>query len=208
MKVICFEGIDGAGKATQVKMLEDLLKKNYFVGVKSFPDYSSPIGQLIEKWLRKEVTLTEEAAQLLYDADRFNFINTLREYEESPLDFLILDRYYLSNTAYMMAKDMDWKAQLRISEILRKPDITFLLDIPFSATDVRLEGGRDRNEKNATLMSKAASAYRFLVHYVYDTVFMVNGEGNPEEVHEKVVECLDSYLETFYSAQDNGRGDG
>ena len=51
-KLVVLEGIDGAGKATQMKLLAQYLRKSgHVVTTFSFPRYSTPLGKLIHEYL-------------------------------------------------------------------------------------------------------------------------------------------------------------
>ena len=106
MKLISFEGIDASGKETQAQMLYEYLKREGFnVAYESFPRYYTPVGKLIKKSLKGEITLTPEAHHMLYEVDRIDFMGYLNELEELEWDFLILDRYTHSNIALELLMD-------------------------------------------------------------------------------------------------------
>lgn len=122
--LIAFEGKDKCGKTTQSK----LLVKNFnLLNIKSeyipFPKRDTEIGILIDKYLKKQIKLSPETAQLLFAANR-------REMQEHILKTLnnnmhvILDRYYLSGLVYSNALGVKIEADKGII----KPDITIILN--------------------------------------------------------------------------------
>lgn len=64
---IVFEGVDRSGKTTQAKLLADRLQAHHI----RFPDRSTGIGSIIDRYLRKEVELEDHAVHLLYSANRW-----------------------------------------------------------------------------------------------------------------------------------------
>ena len=56
--IIVFEGVDNSGKTTHARQLyHTLCSKNYSTDIISFPNRHTPIGSLIDKVLRKELTI-------------------------------------------------------------------------------------------------------------------------------------------------------
>ncbi|XP_015177299.1 PREDICTED: thymidylate kinase [Polistes dominula] len=109
--LLVLEGCDKVGKSTQAKLLVEALNNFNIPAVgKSFPDRTSEIGKLLNKFLKKEVELPLEAAHLLFSANRWEFkqyiIKTLMEGTT-----LVVDRYAYSGAAYTAAatdKSLAW----------------------------------------------------------------------------------------------------
>lgn len=106
------EGTDGAGKATQAKLLVERLKKS---GVTahfwSFPTYEDPVwGKLIKEYLgnssQKAADVDPYYTSLLYAADRGKAAEKIRHLLEKG-DWVICDRYTQSNMAFQGAKFSD-----------------------------------------------------------------------------------------------------
>lgn len=125
--LIAFEGKDKCGKTTQAKLL---IKNFQLINIKAeyiaFPKRDTEIGQLLDKYLKKQITFSPETAQLLFAANR-------REMQKYILDTLnnnihvILDRYYLSGLVYSKALGINIEADKGII----KPDVTILLNYQY-----------------------------------------------------------------------------
>jgi dTMP kinase len=198
MKIIAFEGIDACGKETQAELLTEWLREQgCLVFPESFPRYFTEIGKLIKAYLRDEIELTEEAAVMLFEVDKQDFQSVIHFMEEEQCDFIVLDRYVLSNLAFGVAKglDIDWLRDLQ--KKIRKPDITFILDISPETSVQRRSEGRDKYEQDLALLEKARNSYLDLASTLQnegELIFVINGERDPEEVQAEIQEVLIKHL--------------
>ncbi|KAI4483323.1 hypothetical protein M0804_008378 [Polistes exclamans] len=109
--LLVLEGCDKVGKSTQAKLLVEALNNLGIPAIgRSFPDRTTEIGELLDKYLRKEIEFPSEAAHLLFSANRWeckqNILKTLMEGTT-----LVLDRYAFSGAAYTSAatgKSLAW----------------------------------------------------------------------------------------------------
>jgi len=100
-KFIVFEGGDGSGKQTQAKLLVKYLQREEKdVELLTFPQYDTPFGSLVAKYLRGEYGSLEsvppEIPSLLYALDRFQVKDELTTGLASGKWF-VADRYTQSN---------------------------------------------------------------------------------------------------------------
>lgn len=184
--LVVLEGLDGAGKSTQVKKL-----RRYLEGISTkleyihFPRYDAPVyGELISSFLRGDFGSVEEVhpklVALLYAEDRHGAAPMMREALESG-STVLLDRYVYSNIAYQCAKvaDPDERESLRRWIIdteygvfgLPKPDLNIFLDVPISfverglnssrhgADREYLHGSRDVHEADMELQIRVRDVY-------------------------------------------------
>ena len=136
------EGTDGSGKATQAKMLEKTLAKNFPVKLFEFPRYTrSEFGRLIGRSLAGEfgdfLNLSPYLSSLPYIIDRVRAKDLLVEYLKEG--FVICDRYTPSNLVYQSAKLPESQRQAFIDFIekgeyeelgLPSPDLVIFLRVP------------------------------------------------------------------------------
>jgi len=126
-KLICFEGIDGSGKGTQVRAMRRRMPGSVLF---TYPDKNWPIGSIISSFLEKKVSLSPAQQFLLYLADIHKDQEKIRLMLESGKT-VILDRYIFSTLAYQGASGFEIQRGEGIAKELGfiPPDITFLIDI-------------------------------------------------------------------------------
>lgn len=155
--LIVLEGLDGAGKTTQVNLLQKHFEsKNVESCFLHFPRFDAPVyGDLIASFLRGEfgeVNMVDpRLVALLYAGDRDNAAPVLNDWLADG-KVVILDRYVYSNIAFQCAKIPDsvkreklreWIFNLEFSFFgIPRPDISIFLDVPFDFTVERLKSQR------------------------------------------------------------------
>lgn len=166
-KFIVFEGIDGSGAETQSKLLFERLKKaSHKVRLVSYPDYSGPIGKLINDYLHQKHEMSNEALFMLFTADFVKDAKGLKEFISNG-GTVIANRYFTSTLAYQSAGGMAATSMLRVAEALGlpKPDMAVYLKIsPETSAKRKMEEHNclDRNEADRALLVKVAAAYEKL----------------------------------------------
>jgi dTMP kinase len=100
---IVFEGLDGAGTTTQMKLLAETCDRQERSCHATFEPTSNPIGRLVRSVLQKQVVTTPLALAMLYAADREDHLNNpvtgiVGKLEAGQL--VISDRYLYSSLAY------------------------------------------------------------------------------------------------------------
>lgn len=183
---IVLEGLDGAGKSTQIAKLRDMFRTR---GVESeylhFPRFDAPVyGELIARFLRGDLGSVESVnpylVALLYAGDRAAAAATIRGWL-SDGKVVIVDRYVYSNIGYQCAKlprgearNMlkDWILHTEYEEFsIPRPDLSLFLDVPFAFTAKKLsesregddraylQGGKDIHEASLDLQRSVREVY-------------------------------------------------
>jgi dTMP kinase len=163
MKLFVIEGVDGAGKSTQIKLLRDFFsKKGYTCEYLHFPRTETPFfGELIARFLRGEFGSLNDVdpylVAMLYAGDRKD-ASTLISSWLAEGKIVLLDRYTYSNIAYQCAKlknepDKDklmkWILSLEFNHFaIPRPDVNIFLDVPFTFTEKNLSKTRTGNDRN------------------------------------------------------------
>jgi len=168
MKLFVIEGVDGAGKSTQIKLLRDFfVNKGNDCEYLHFPRLETPyFGELIARFLRGEFGALNEVdpylVAILYAGDRKDASSMITNWLKEG-KIVLLDRYTYSNIAYQCAKLtviseqiklMNWILSLEFNHFaIPKPDLNIFLDVPFAFTENNLTNirtGNDRNYLNGT----------------------------------------------------------
>jgi dTMP kinase len=163
MKLFVIEGLDGAGKSTQIKLLKDFfLKQGFGCEYLHFPRTDSPyFGELIARFLRGEFGTINEVdpylVAMLYAGDRKDASEMITGWLKKG-NIVILDRYTYSNIAYQCAKIedtlrqtelMNWILKLEFEHFgIPKPDLNIFLDVPFAFTETKLTAGRSGTDRD------------------------------------------------------------
>ena len=145
-RFIVFEGIDGAGKTTQIELLEAYLKKQGKQVLRTAEPTDSPVGKMLRDALsgKTERTVCELAA--LFTLDRVSHNAEIERALESGKD-VICDRYYYSTIAYQGGEtDEDWVRDMNLNcPEIRRPDLCIFLDLSPEESMARI------TRRNATL---------------------------------------------------------
>lgn len=141
---ITFEGIDGAGKTTQIKLLQEyLISKKQPVRLSREPG-GTPIGDKIRALIldKSNTDMCPMTELLLYYASRAQHIERVIAPALAQGECVICDRFYDSSYAYQqLGRGIDKKALDALTSMVAenyRPDITFLLDISPEVSAQRL----------------------------------------------------------------------
>jgi dTMP kinase len=158
--LIAFEGLDQSGKETQARLLgEALVAGGHRVEALSFPDYATPIGREIGEALEGRRDFPPDVMQLLYVANRYEWKPRIVEWLDAGV-IVICDRYQASSIAYGESQGLDAAWLAGAQRFLPQPDLTFVLDIAPETAAARKQIGRDRYERDMSLLSRVRESYR------------------------------------------------
>ena len=136
---IVLEGLDGAGKSTQIRMLQELFaRRGVACRYLHFPRFDAPVfGDLIARFLRGELGTVEAV---------------------DPYLVAVLDRYVYSNVAFQCAKLSSEEERRALKRWildteygyyrLPRPDVSLFLDVPFSFTERKLTQAREGGDRD------------------------------------------------------------
>lgn len=182
--LICIEGIDASGKATQSKILYDRLGGAGFdCELIAFPDYKTPVGLNIRAHLNGELFMSPEVRQLLYTANRWERNGDIVHWLDSG-KFVVVDRYIPSGLAYGLANGLDLDWMLALEKGLPVPDLVVVLDVPVDITAKRFRRAKDAYERQEPYLKKVRDCYLSLATRFGWSV--VRGEMPIEAVSENI----------------------
>ncbi len=172
-KLIVFEGVDGAGKATQThRLVQRLEQAGYPVRQLTFPRYKEDSSMLVRMYLRGDFgknpgDVNPYAASTFYAVDRYaSYKQDWGAYYEAG-GLLVTDRYTTSNAVHQGAKlpaaeretFLDWLFSFEYGLMgLPKPDLVLYLDLP-AELSAALRRQREESTGRSADIHEADEAY-------------------------------------------------
>ena len=201
-KFIVFEGLDGSGKGTQIRLLEKkLLEAGRSVTLTAEPTETA-LGGMIRDALSGNHPRTPSELASLFLADRVQHNTDPKKGICVLLDMgkdVICDRYYFSSFAYQgIDTDLDWVMRMNLdSPDILKPDVCIFLDVDPDVCMQRIDSSRAFTEiyEKASTLKRIRSRF-FEVFERLDSVEnikIVDASRTPEEISsdiEKIVFTL------------------
>jgi dTMP kinase len=186
--IIVIEGGDQAGKLTQSTLLEKALKKRKIkTKVFHFPDYKTPIGKEIRKYLDGKRKFPPQVIHCLLAANRWEKLNEILAAQEKN-SVLIMNRYYHSNLVYGIANGMKQKWLENLDTGLPKADLVILLDVTQKESFHRQKTRRDKFEKNEEFLRKISKIYRATAKKKHWKI--INASKSKQEIHDEILKTF------------------
>ena len=135
---IVLEGIDGAGKSTQIKMLKEWLESNGLRVETIVEPTDLEVGKLIRKLLTRSDATSETMQKtlgLLFAADRLILMDRIEQLEKDNI-VVISDRSFYSSLSYQ--EPQEWIKE--INKYAKIPDLVLLLDLDVKKSVERCDG--------------------------------------------------------------------
>lgn len=200
---VAFEGIDGSGKSTQVKLLSNqLLQEGHKVHT-TFEPTNSRIGTMIRDIFSHKLEADHRTIAGLFVADRLDhLLNTntgMLKMLESGFH-VITDRYYFSSYAYHGTHmSMDWviDANALSAELLR-PDMNIYIDVDPEVSMGRIMQARESIEMYETLENLKAVRNKYMEAFdklsAVEKVCMIDGNRDQASIAEDVRKCIEGII--------------
>ena len=192
---VCFEGGDGAGKSTQVRLLTELLEELGREVVVTRQPGGTPLGAQIRQLVLHGDHVAARAEALLFAADKAQHVDQLIAPALARGAVVITDRYTDSSIAYQGAGRDLGADEIRVlqhwavGEVL--PDLTIVLDVSPELGRARRGDVQDRLESEADIFH-AAVRQGFLALAAQDPgrYLVVDAALTVDEIHALVVEAV------------------
>lgn len=192
---IVFEGIDGAGKTTQIELLTRRLQSEGRVVYRTAEPTESVTGGLLRDALGGISKRTPCEMAALFVLDRIfhntNPINGIESLLKKGID-VICDRYYYSSLAYQGSEtDENWVREMNLGcPEIRRPDVCIFLDLTPEQSMERIGRGRVTTEiyENVERLTSVRNQFFRVFESLSesDRVCVVNAARTVEEIHEEI----------------------
>lgn len=190
--LIAFEGIDQAGKLTQARLLtETLAAAGTACELLHYPDYTTPIGSILERCLGGDLLLDARARTMLFAANRWEKDTKVRAWLRAG-HVVLIDRYSASNIVYGLSQGYDRAWLEALEQGLCVADVTVFVDITPAESARRKRTGRDDFERNLHLLEAARRHYLEMARG--QNWLLVDGTSSAEKVRENILAGLAARL--------------
>lgn len=198
-KFITYEGCDGCGKSTQLKLMSEYLTQKGIAHVFTREPGGGKISEAIREILLngKNAEMTDECEALLYAAARAQHLKDKVEPALAQGKLVICDRYVDSSIAYQAyarGLGLDFVKKINAFAIENYlPDATVFIDLTPEAAFARKKGA-DVNDR----LEQAGMAFHKRVYAGYDAiakadtnrVLRIDGNATPQEIFQNVLKKL------------------
>jgi dTMP kinase len=198
---VAFEGVEGSGKGTQIKLAREFLEsKGFDVLVTREPGGTELGERLRNALLQSDIgSIDPRAEALLFSAARAQHVASVIRPALEDGKVVLCDRYIDSSLAYQgAARGLGEPDVLSLNVWATQglfPDLVVLLDVEPTAGLARAGENRDRIEaEDDTFHAKVAEAYSHIADEHPERVIVIDASGSPSAVQERVQEALAKFL--------------
>lgn len=212
---ICFEGIDGAGKTTQARMLHQRLVADGILAEMVHDPGTTKIGTAIRQiLLQNDGPISAHAQMLLFSAARAELAAHIRQAIAAG-NCVICDRWLLSTLVYQgkingISEDLITKIFQETSFV--EPDICFLLDLDSETAGVRMvkRNGQPMDRYERRCAQDRARMREAYLHYAEQQphakrMHIVSAADSPLTTHDLVYAVVSSVFSRTESKNDDRR---
>ena len=204
---ITFEGIDGCGKSTQMRLLASQLRMRGLEVVTTREPGGTPLGKRLRTvLLDPQIEVDPLAELLLFAADRAQHVRTMLRPAIESGSVVLSDRYADATAAYQGA-GRNFTTEM-ITEVINlatgglKPDLTLIFDLPVEECLARMSRRTENDNvtdrldaEDAAFHTRVRNAYLQLAADEPDRVRVINASGSINETHDRVIEIVTPFLE-------------
>ncbi len=211
-KLITFEGIEGCGKTTQIKLLGDYLRKKGYTIYETREPGGTLIGDQIRRILLNPENkgINDITELLLYEACRAQLIKELRVKGKDEI-IILCDRFTDSTLAYQgYGRGIDKEVIKELNKIASggvKPVLTILLDLDVKTglgrakernTKVIGQESEDRFEREKVeFHQKVREGFLKVASEEPERVKLIDANRGIEEIHKEIVKIAEHELRKY-----------
>ena len=194
---ISLDGVDGAGKSTQVDLLRKWFEDQDREVVSIRDPGGTKLGEALREILlhRQEISLSMTAEMLLYMASRAELVSEVIRPALAANQVVIADRFLLANVVYQgcaggLDVDQIWQVGAIATGGLQ-PDLTFVLDLPVEVALQRIDRGLDRLESRGIgYMTRVRDGFLSESQRLGDQVYVVDASVSPQAIHTQLLAAI------------------
>jgi dTMP kinase len=210
-RLISFEGLDGAGKTTQMQLLEEWLTSHHVSYLRTREPGGTPLGAEIRHLLfgRPDLVITPLAEAFLFQADRAQHFSTVILPALEVGTLVITDRCFDSSIAYQgVARGVGAQLVEQLSLLATQghvPDLTIVLDLDPALVhrriDMASQHGALREEESRfdreteQFHQRVRQAFLALACKYAERIKVIDASQPPEWIHREIVALVEPLLQ-------------
>ena len=196
---ITFEGADGCGKTTQMKLLAEYLEEEGVSVVITREPGGKGLGEKVrEILLNYDGPVSDRCESFLFLADRAQNIDTIVNPAVEEGKIVLCDRHIDSTVAYQgYGRGLDIERIKMLNNIAtnwRKPDLTLVFDIDVETSMKRVGAEKDRMESaGIEFHNRVRDGYLEIAKQEPQRIKVIDASKSIEEIHREVIKIFNSY---------------
>lgn len=193
---ITFEGADGCGKTTQIKLLDEYLRAKGYQTLLTREPGSKGLGEkLREILLNYDGEVSPVAESFLFLADRAQHIDCIIKPALEKGTIVLCDRHTDSTLAYQgYGRGLNLEEIRKLNKIATSgltPDLTIVLDVDIETSQARVGAEKDRMESaGIEFFQRVRNGFLEIAKQEPERVKVINSADSIENIHKKVVELV------------------
>ena len=189
---VVFEGIDGGGKSTQIKLLAEYFKQRGFEIKLQMEPTNAPIGTLLWKYMKSNNRSFDPVTEaLLFAADRIEHGKTIQKALDEK-KVVICDRYIHSSLAYQGSAGVDTVWMQSLNRHALRPNLVILLDIDPSKGLDRVSDRKKTVFEEYEYLKKVRAEY--LRYAELGEMVVIDAVQSIEDVHKDILVHIEILL--------------
>lgn len=197
---ITFEGADGCGKTTQMKLLTEYLEQNGIDVVLTREPGGKGLGEKVrEILLNYEGPVSDRCESFLFLADRAQNIDIIVNPAVKEGKIVLCDRHIDSTVAYQgYGRGLDIERINMLNDIAtngQKPDLTFVFDIDVETSMKRVGTQKDRMESaGIEFHNRVRNGYLELAKLEPQRIKVIDATKSIDEIHKEVISLISNFF--------------
>lgn len=209
-KLISFEGLDGAGKTTQIELLTRWLQTHGIPYLHTREPGGTPLGVEIRRLLfeRPDLDITPLAEAFLFQADRAHHFSALVLPALEAGTLVVTDRCFDASIAYQgFARNVGPELVAQLSMIATQghiPDLTILLDLDPGDVQQRIDPANDQSgqrgapsrfdSESEIFHARVRQGFRLIARAHPSRIKIVPAARPAAEIHREIVSLVEALL--------------
>ncbi len=204
---LSFDGVDGVGKSTQIRLFCDWLQEQGHRVVTCRDPGSTPLGEALRKIVLEAVAtpIHRTSEMLLYMAARAQLVEQVVRPALAAGNTVVSDRFLLANVVYQgyaggLDVDQLWQVG-RVATGDLHPDLTILLDMDVASAGQRMDRAPDRMEaQGLEYLQRVREGFLTESRLHHETILVINADQPIDHVQTDIRSAVTHWLQTLRPA--------